>query len=249
MADKIWPWEPGGAGNPLPAPGSTPPPAPGLRWWEQPAGFDPVRGPNFAPDYSPGYDVQGAFNFLGQNRTPQQFQGQYLQGLGGLSQNPTKLSDAQRSALLGILFGTGAAGKYINPLGYSGIFDILQNQGRTDPQAFNRQLADINRTTQQAQDAAAGGLAQRPGLQGSGMGQALLAAIEQGGLDRRAGAIAQENALTENRRRDDLMNLLGMFWNQQLAAAGAQGPAIQPKGPSDLEKAAGYIVPILSMFA
>lgn len=84
---------------------------------------------------------------------------------------------------------------------------ILGLQGATDPALFNRQLADISRTTQGQQDALQGQLS-RLGIQNSGVGQALGTAIGAGGADRRAGAIAQEQALQEERKRSDLVNLL-----------------------------------------
>lgn len=97
-------------------------------------------------------------------------------------------------------------------LGVGTLTDILLNQGRTDPMAFNQQLAGISRDTQSNQRGVQGTLAQR-GLQGSGLGQALSAAVGQQGVGQIATARANENQMAEQRKRDDLQLLLQTFIN------------------------------------
>lgn len=97
-------------------------------------------------------------------------------------------------------------------LGIGTLSDILLKQGKTDPAMLNQQLAGISRGTQQNQNAVQGTLAQR-GMQGSGLGQALSAAIGQAGVGQMSQARAQENQLAEQRKRDDLQLLLQTFIN------------------------------------
>jgi len=96
--------------------------------------------------------------------------------------------------------------------GLGNLLDILRGQGRTDPQAFNRSLVDIQRGTQGQQQQAQQSMAQS-GMQQSGVGQAIQAAIGQGGENRRGAAVANENAMAEQRQREDLRLLLDMLIN------------------------------------
>lgn len=97
---------------------------------------------------------------------------------------------------------------------YGNITDILNRQGATDPRLFNRQLADQDIQNQMLQRQALGGMAaggMNPfGAQGqlSGSGGSILAALMQGGAQTRANTFAQEAALQEQRKREDIINLL-----------------------------------------
>ena len=85
----------------------------------------------------------------------------------------------------------------------SNLMEILQGKGRTSPDLLNRELTTISRDTDATQDALRGEMAGR-GLSGSGVGMALGTAIGESGSSRRAGAIAEENKLAEQRMRDDI---------------------------------------------
>jgi hypothetical protein len=119
---------------------------------------------------------------------------------------------------------------------------VLDAQGQTDPALLNRQLADISSTTQGQQTALQGQLA-RLGIQNSGVGQALGAAIGQGGAETRAQTIAQETALAEERKRSDLINLLLPLLIQpaQQSSANLFGLAGTPNQPSDFEAFLGGV--------
>lgn len=79
----------------------------------------------------------------------------------------------------------------------------LQRGGATDPAMLNRELADIQAGTQSAQQTLTGNLAQS-GLVGSGLGQAIQAAIGQAGLERRGGRMALESQLADQRQLENL---------------------------------------------
>ena len=121
------------------------------------------------------------------------------------------------------------------PVGFDTLLQILQGQGKTDPALFNKQLAGIAQGTQANQTNQQGNLS-RLGLSGSGVGQALNAAIGQSGVEQASTATAQENALQEQRKRQDLQLLYQLLLQPGLDA-GAISAGIQPgaKGPSDLE--------------
>ena len=117
---------------------------------------------------------------------------------------------------------------------------ILGMQGATDPALLNKQLAGISQGTQGNQDALQGQLA-RLGLQNSGVGQALGGAIGQSGVAQRSQAVAQDNALAEERKRSDLVNLLLPLLIQpgQQANSNLFGLASTPDSPSDFESLLG----------
>lgn len=122
------------------------------------------------------------------------------------------------------LFGSGGSGSggvgpvgavpgmnpIIGQVGYGNLLDVLMSNGRTSPDLMNRDLAAINRGTQSQQMGLQGGLAQR-GLSRSGIGQALGSAIGQAGENRSADRMAQETAMAEQRRRQDLDLFLRLF--------------------------------------
>lgn len=117
-------------------------------------------------------------------------------------------------------FLQGSLAPYI---GQATLTQLLLGQGRTDPQAFNRNIADINRNAQSSGNQLQAILAQR-GLGGSGVGQALGAAVGQAGNAQVAGARANEAALAEQRKRSDLDLLLRLFMDPY---AGYQNNALQ----------------------
>lgn len=119
---------------------------------------------------------------------------------------------------------------------YANIGDILSRGGATDPRLFNRMLADQDIQNQMMQRQAMGGLAASGinplGSQGqlAGAGGSILAALMQGGAATRANTFAQEAALQEQRKREDIINLLfGPKFQRrglrnQLRIAGMQQP-------------------------
>ena len=124
----------------------------------------------------------------------------------GLSNSPGgNRTLAQQGTQSGVNIGKllESFGQTGGALGFANLNSILASQGKTDPQAFNRQLVDIKQGGQAAQQQQQGLLAQL-GLQGSGIGQALNTSIGQGTQDRVAGAKANEAALAEQRKRQDL---------------------------------------------
>ena len=113
-------------------------------------------------------------------------------------------------------FGADAA-----PLAFGNLIQNLLNQGRTDPAALNRQLGDISRTTQSRQDQQQGSLA-RSNLQGSGVGQAINAAIGMGGDQRRADLLAQDARLAEDRKRQDIDQFASTILGPAMGNFGAE---------------------------
>lgn len=114
--------------------------------------------------------------------------------------------------------------------GFRNLLDIIRSQGRTDPRLFNEQLMSIRRGTEASQGQAAESMA-ASGMDQSGVGQAIQAAIGQGGENRVASATANEQALSEDRKRKDLMLLLHLIIGPQLQKRG------QDLGVSQLESA------------
>lgn len=96
--------------------------------------------------------------------------------------------------------------------GFQTLLDILQSGGRTDPAAFNLELADISRAFGQAGESLQGRLG-AAGLTGSGLGRALGASLESAGGEALARRRAQENQLAEERRRSDLGLLQALLLN------------------------------------
>jgi hypothetical protein len=149
-----------------------------------------------------------------------------------VSQKPSQYygNTGATGALTQSIYGS-AAGQ----LGMTSLIDMLRNQGRTDPRAMNMQLADISRGTQTQQDAVRGELAGR-GLQNSGLGMALGAAVGQAGEQRRASTLANEAQNAEQRRRQDLDLLYRLVIGPQIdyagigAGIGAQNRAAQQQG-------------------
>ena len=98
------------------------------------------------------------------------------------------------------------------PVGYGNLMEILLGQGKTDPTAFNRQIAANDRGTATSQQNVQGAFAQQ-GLQNSGLGMALQGAIGAGGAQRNADVRGQEAQLAEARKREDLNLFMQMVMN------------------------------------
>jgi hypothetical protein len=137
----------------------------------------------------------------------------------------------------GVLEGFNAIA---SPIGLSTLVENLLSQGKTDPRAMNMQLADISRGTQSERDVTGGELARR-GLTGSMGGAALQAAIGQAGQNRRAGAIAKETQIAEERKRADLDQLLRMIIQPSIDYAGiGAGLSAQNRQADQQQKAAQW---------
>jgi hypothetical protein len=136
-------------------------------------------------------------------------------------------------------------------MGLANLLQNLGNQGRIDPRQFNRQLVDIQRGTQVGGDAIRGEAA-RNGLQNSGLAQALLAANNQGGENRRAGAIAQNEAQAADRNRADIDQMLATLIQPGIDYAAIGAGQYQARQQSDQQKQAAkqaQIGQLVGMFA
>jgi len=146
-----------------------------------------------------------------------------LRGAGRAQGNPA-LNDVNQlsrstgaQALYDVLGFGGSGGGGGLPLGFASIIRNLFNQGQIDPRFMNQQLQGIDRGTQGQQLGLQANLAQQ-GLQGSGVGQALGAAIGQGGENRRAAAIAADQQAAADRHRGDINQALDAFLRPALDA-------------------------------
>lgn len=140
-------------------------------------------------------------------------------------------------------------------LAFTNLLDILSRRGKTDPALMNRDLTSIARGTEAAQRGVQGNLASM-GLQGSGLGQALSAAVGESGQERKSQYMAEQTAREEQQRRKDLELFMRMImdpseramamglgeYNQQMARD-AQQSAAKLAFWGDLAKAAGSAVP------
>jgi len=136
-----------------------------------------------------------------------------------------KLKATVDPALASLYSGTAITA----PTAYSGLAELLSRNGKIDPAAMNLQLSDISRSTQNAQ-MQAGGHAAGSLNQGSGVAQAIQASIGQGGLDRRAGVMADEAKEAENRRRADLMLFYQMVMDPAMQLQGVERSANAAEG-------------------
>lgn len=132
-------------------------------------------------------------------------------------------------------------------LGLSTLIDVLASRGRTDPALFNQQVADIQRGTQGQQQAIQQQGAQA-GLQGSGVMAALQAAAGQAGEDRIAQAKAQENAMAEERRRQDLDLLMRMIMDPSMELFGIHQNVEQAEKQRTLQRDAALANAIGGLF-
>lgn len=109
----------------------------------------------------------------------------------------------------------GQGGKLVGQ-GFGQLGDILGREGRLDPTLMNFQLSDIAKGTNSMQDAARASGAASGFQAGSGVDQAVQAAIGAGGADRRQGLIAEEARNQDARQKEGLQLLLQMVMNPQM---------------------------------
>jgi len=125
---------------------------------------------------------------------------------------------------IGSFSGTGL------PLGLSTLNEILLSQGEVDPRARNRALTGVRRDTEAQQVGNRQSFAQR-GLQNSGAGAAIDAAIGAAGGDRAAAVETDFVRQGEDRKRNDLLLMLQLLINPGLQganiAAGLEAQNIQ----------------------
>ena len=138
----------------------------------------------------------------------------------------------------------GSFGQVLSPLAFGNLGNILASQGKTDPALLNQQLASISQGTQGNQDALQGQLA-RLGLQNSGVGQAIGGAIGQSGVQQRSSAIAQENALAEERKRSDIGLFNQTITDQIMKAFGITKGVPVDNSPSGTDQALQFVSTIL----
>lgn len=138
-----------------------------------------------------------------------------------ITQAVEKPRPAGKGAAATMLRNLRGASTYTLPTGFANLAEIIASQGRTDPMRLNQQLVDISRSTGATQQAVEGQMA-RSGLGGSGLAPALTAAVGAGGARQRSEAIAEENRMTEERRRQDLMLLYNLLINPSLQAYGIE---------------------------
>lgn len=126
-----------------------------------------------------------------------------FQGAGSFANPSNTIGQGAIAPFLGAFGQSVGPFRDISSLGFANLADLLNQRGRVDPQALNRQLTDISASTQSQQSNLQGQLAQL-GIQSSGVGQAVGGAIGQGGTELRSQAIADENQRAAERRRKDL---------------------------------------------
>jgi hypothetical protein len=127
----------------------------------------------------------------------------------------TSIANAFATPAHALAQGVGHIGGLSNFVGQASLLDMLLRQGKSDPGAMNQQLAAIDRSTGAGQQGVRSELAQR-GLSGSGVGQALQAAVGQAGSAQQANLRNEESQQAEQRRRQDLQLLLSLFINPSL---------------------------------
>lgn len=123
-------------------------------------------------------------------------------------------------------------------LAFATLNDILNNQGRSDRTAVNRDLRAVGRDTEAQQLALTGDAASR-GMQNSGVVDAIKAAIGASGADREAAVRSNETELAEKRKREDLMIALEMILKPSIdLGALASGSYNASKNRESQEKSA-----------
>lgn len=127
------------------------------------------------------------------------------------------VQNEQLQQLMGLLQG----GNSTITQGQQNLAGIIGGQGASDPRLLNRMMTNIDRGTEGQQQALGARLAQG-GLQGSGIGAALQAAIGQGGQNRRVAAQEREIMTQESRKRNDLGLILQQLINPQMQGIGQQ---------------------------
>ena len=141
------------------------------------------------------------------------------------------------------LLPIGYASANIAPGAYQNLANIIASQGKTDPAAMNRDITDIARKSQIAEQDLVGQDAALGYGGGSGVFKAIQAAIGQGGREQIAGRKAQETQMAEQRKRADLELFLQVLTNPALAASGLGQQT--PQGPGKSEQ----FLQILSLLA
>jgi len=111
------------------------------------------------------------------------------------------------------------AKKAARQMGLDTLLALLASQGHTDPAAMNMQLTDISRGAEAGQNNLDEYLASM-GLSGSGVGLATRSAIGASGTAERSRAIAEENRLAEERKRQDLALITQMILGPRLTRRG-----------------------------
>lgn len=167
-------------------------------------GDQATNNPTAAPQNQSQRFSQNFLNFLGQNPGQADF---LNRGIGRINFNQAPNLRAPGASLNANLTAFGASGL---PLGFANLNQMLANQGRTDPRILNRQLTSIDRGTEANQQALTSRLS-RAGLQNSGVGAAVAAALDAAGGQQRAGAISRDIEQSEARKRQDLQLLQQLF--------------------------------------
>jgi hypothetical protein len=122
-------------------------------------------------------------------------------------------------------FGFKGEKKQLKQAGFQSLFDMLQNNGRTDPAQMNLLFNNIDYGVQANQQGTTGQLA-GAGLEGSGLGQALLGAEGQAGVQTKANAQAEDNQRAYERQLQNLALLYQMIIGPGVARRG-QDRALQ----------------------
>lgn len=121
-----------------------------------------------------------------------------------------------------------------------GLDELLQLRGRTDPAAFNLDIADIERRAQTGQRAVQAEAA-RAGLTGSRAFTALGTAVGEAGRERVSRRRAEETRLAEQRFREDLQRIVQLFVDPTLRAQAIRVAARQAKKSGGLGEVGQFL--------
>jgi len=127
-------------------------------------------------------------------------------GSSNINQTNLRLAGLESGLAAAKGLGGFAGGGGLN-LGLANIMQLIGSQGQLDPRALNLRLADIASTGQNQTDSTRGELA-AAGLQGSGVGQALLQAQKGATGAARTREIANEQTAARQRQAQELQGLL-----------------------------------------
>lgn len=124
------------------------------------------------------------------------------------------------------------------PLGFATLNELLASQGKIDPRSRNRTLRGVARNTEAQQQQQRASSVER-GFGGSGVLEAINAAIGSAGLDREAAVETDFVQQEEQRKRDDLNILLDLIINPTLqGSATSAGLSSQQSAQSAAERQA-----------
>lgn len=126
------------------------------------------------------------------------------------------------------------------PLGLQNLMDILSSQGRTDPKLLNRNLTANARDTEAQQQQQRGYAASR-GVQNAGVTDAITAAIGAAGADRASGIHAQDAAVAEQRRRQDLQLLLDLIIKPGIDYSAIDAGQYNARQDADARRQGAYV--------